>query len=99
MEFGGGFHHYHTGFGPTNIIVSDEGHINSVIDWESAGYLPRFHIGTKPCVSAGFSLADLKGEEWAWRLLLSKSLEQKGFAPDLELYRSWQKAVRPKAAA
>lgn len=99
LEFGDVFHYYHADLGPTNIIVSDEGHVEGVIDWESAGYFPRFHIGTKPCVSAGFSLEGLKGEEWAWASLLAKSLEKDGFPADMEIYRSWRKAVRPKAAA
>jgi hypothetical protein len=87
------FHFYHADLGPSNIIVSKNGSIAGIIDWESAAYYPKFWLGTKPLVSAGFSL-HIEHERWAWATLLGKSLAREGFLPDMETYEIWKKAVR-----
>ncbi|KAL4933284.1 uncharacterized protein BDV17DRAFT_286960 [Aspergillus undulatus] len=33
------FHYYHADLGPTNILILEEGKINAVLDWESAGFI------------------------------------------------------------
>ncbi|KAH8723984.1 hypothetical protein GQ44DRAFT_773563 [Phaeosphaeriaceae sp. PMI808] len=63
LEIGELFHFYHADLGPTNILVSDEGEISGIIDRESAGFYPRFWVGAKPLVSAGFYLSP--GQELA----------------------------------
>lgn len=46
LEVGEFFHFYRTDLGPTNTLVSDEGELSGIIDWESAGFYPRFWVGT-----------------------------------------------------
>jgi Phosphotransferase enzyme family len=94
MEFGDTFNYYHADLGPTNILVSNQGEINGIIDWESAGFYPRFWIGTKPLVSAGFFLngTDIDKRK-AWSTLLSRSLEEKGFMSHVEHYQTWRSAL------
>ena len=36
------FHYYHADLGPTNILVSEDGTVAGIIDWESAAFFPRF---------------------------------------------------------
>ena len=86
------FYFYHADLGPTNIII-ENGSIAGIIDWESAAYYPRFWLGTKPCVSAGFYLQIARAEKRAWATLLEQSLEREGFPPDMETYQMWRKAV------
>ncbi|KAK4042347.1 kinase-like domain-containing protein [Parachaetomium inaequale] len=45
------FHFYHADLGPTNIMVSDDGRLSGIIDWESAAYYPRFWLATKPLIT------------------------------------------------
>jgi hypothetical protein len=100
LQLGQPYYYYHADLGPTNIMVSCDGNVNGVIDWESAGFYPHFWIGTKPRVSGGFVLEGLdgrrlEGDEWkGWLLLLHKSLEEKGFGSDLDQWRVWSKAVK-----
>ncbi|KAE8147512.1 kinase-like domain-containing protein [Aspergillus avenaceus] len=35
------FHFYHADLGPTNILLTDDGAVRAIIDWESAGYFPK----------------------------------------------------------
>ncbi|KAL2825691.1 hypothetical protein BJY01DRAFT_241505 [Aspergillus pseudoustus] len=50
------FHFYHADLNPTNILVADDGTTVSILDWESAGFYPRFWIPLKPWRSGGFNL-------------------------------------------
>jgi hypothetical protein len=93
LKIGETFHFYHADLGPTNILISDNGEeISGIIDWESAGVYPRFWIGTKPLVSAGFYLSP--GQDWekrkAWSVIFANALEQRGFGPQLDVYKSWK---------
>lgn len=48
------FHLYHPDLGPGNILVSSQSQkLSAIINWESAGFYPRFWISTKPSVSRG----------------------------------------------
>lgn len=96
------FHFYHADLGPTNIMVSEDGELSGIIDWESAGYYPRFWLGTKPLVSAGFYLPDdgsgiQQRKEWA--LLLADHLKKAGFPSDLETYACWKRTLRARTAS
>ena len=80
------FHFYHADLGPTNIMVSDDGRLSGIIDWESAAYYPRFWLATKPLVAWAFSLDCEKGEaSRSWAKLLAQGLETHGeFKPQVE---------------
>ncbi|KAL4899053.1 hypothetical protein BDW74DRAFT_184055 [Aspergillus multicolor] len=42
--------------GPTNILVTDDGVVTELLDWESAGFYPKFWIALKPYLSAEYYL-------------------------------------------
>jgi hypothetical protein len=86
------FSFYHADLGPTNIIVSKDGSIAGVLDWESAAYYPKFWLGTKPLISAGFQVSG--PEKKAWAYLLARSLENKGLPSDMGSFEAWQSAIR-----
>lgn len=86
------FSFYHADLGPTNIIVSKDGSVAGVLDWESAAYYPKFWLGTKPLVSAGFQVPG--PEKKAWAHLLARSLENKGLSSDMGSFEAWQSAIR-----
>lgn len=74
------FHFYHADLGPGNIMVSEEGNVMGILDWESAGFYPRNWIALKPKLSPGFNLDSTKGpKRRAWCDLLRSMLEKEGF--------------------
>lgn len=85
------FKFYHADLGPSNIIVTEDGTIAGIIDWESAAFYPTFWLGTKPLVSAGFHLPG--AEKQAWANLLATALEREGFSLDIETFQAWKKAI------
>jgi hypothetical protein len=95
LEIGDTFHFYHADFGPTNILLSDEGEISGIIDWESAGFCPRFWIGTKPLASGGFNLSPEQelAKKRAWAVLSASALAERGFRSNLDMYREWKKSI------
>ncbi|KAF1809755.1 hypothetical protein P152DRAFT_451707 [Eremomyces bilateralis CBS 781.70] len=82
---------YYVDLGPGNIIVDDDGDLVAILDWESAAFHPMFWLGTKPLLSAGFLLPN--GDRKAWAILLTKALELEGFAPDMDRYLTWKRAI------
>ncbi|KAJ0413002.1 hypothetical protein BJY00DRAFT_306626 [Aspergillus carlsbadensis] len=36
------FHFYHADLGPTNLLISDNGKIKAILDWESAGFYRKY---------------------------------------------------------
>ena len=90
------FYYHHADLGPGNIFVSEDGIVSGIIDWESAAFFPRFWIGTKPVVSAGFFIQaeEIKGaERRAWVGILADALERKGFPSNMEVYKAWKRAI------
>lgn len=85
------FHFYHEDMGPSNIFVADpipeknsqQPILSAIIDWESAGYLPKWWVVAKPLVAPmAFNLdwrfherEDLK----VWRLSLARALHDYDF--------------------
>jgi hypothetical protein len=54
--------------------------VEGILDWESAGFYPRFWIASKPMLSAGFLLNSTEGtDRGAWRDLLRSMLKKEGF--------------------
>lgn len=47
---------YHCDLGPGNIIIDPEDDSIGIIDWETAGYVPKDWIRTKFCLSSGINL-------------------------------------------
>lgn len=74
---------YHCDLGPGNIIIESTEPTRSVgiIDWETAGFVPRAWIRTKFCISSGMDLPSPgDGEDRAdWRRRMSRKLEDMGY--------------------
>jgi hypothetical protein len=86
------FHFYHADLGPTNILLSDDGTIKAVLDWESAGYYPKFWIPLKPYWSGGFNLDAPDDSRYDWTDLLESKLSDVGFKLDRS-HVEWQKSL------
>ncbi|KAL9035864.1 MAG: hypothetical protein Q9214_006396, partial [Letrouitia sp. 1 TL-2023] len=74
---------FHGDLAPINIFLdkneNDEWHVSSIIDWEVAGFLPKWYIRTIVGVSAAYLLNHATGEEEMWSVELSRALERHGF--------------------
>jgi hypothetical protein len=94
------FHFYHADLGPGNIIVSSSGTVLAILDWELAGFFPRFWISTKPSVSPGlnFDPPVVGFSDVEWRKRLRIALEEKGFPRAADWYMSWR-STRQKSAS
>ncbi|KAL3459657.1 hypothetical protein BJX64DRAFT_291005 [Aspergillus heterothallicus] len=86
------FHFYHSDLGPTNILVSGDGTVVSILDWESAGFYPRFWIALKPYRSRGFNLDSPDDARYEWVDLLLSKLADLGFVLDHE-HVKWHKTL------
>ena len=89
---------YHSDLGPTNIKVEvqmGEAKVTGLLDWETAGFLPRGWIATKCIVSGGMDFDwDIEGEEdeTLWRTSLAKVLvEEKGYKDFANRWVKWKK--------
>ncbi len=83
-DIGHSLHFYHADLGPNNIMVSEEGNVEGILELESAGFYPRCWIASKPMLSAGFYLSPMEGTKrmrLAWRDLLGTMLKKEGFEP------------------
>ena len=82
LDIGLPLHFYHADLGPDNIVVSDNGHIKAILDWESAGFYPKFWIASKLVVSLAFNLNPTEEtKKGAWRELLGSMLKKQGYEP------------------
>jgi hypothetical protein len=87
------FHFYHADLGPTNIMVSADGHVTGIINWESAAYYPQFWVATKPVFAGSFWLECETDEPKLWGQLLGQALETKGYKRQDAIFRRWNSAV------
>ncbi|EQK97943.1 Protein kinase-like domain protein [Ophiocordyceps sinensis CO18] len=75
------FFFYHCDLGPENIFV-DARRIVGIIDWETAGFVPKHWIRTKFCVSSGLNFDLLDADEDAkvdWRRRVQGELGDHGY--------------------
>lgn len=72
------FMFYHCDLRPGNIIVNPGEGSLGILDWETAGFVPKEWIRTKFCVSSGMDLPD--GDQVDWRSRVQKQLEREGFS-------------------
>lgn len=80
-------------------MISEEGNVSGVLDWEAAAFYPRFMIALKPQVSAGFYLKPESEEQslyerWAWGELLQTALIAEGFEYSPDYVKWYQNLVR-----
>jgi hypothetical protein len=98
-SFGKTFQFYHPDLGPTKIMISEEGSITGILDWESAFFCPRFWIALQVVISAGFLLnEDYVGEgltrRCVWAELLNEALITEGFEYSKDHVRWYKSLVR-----
>ncbi|CDM28158.1 Protein kinase-like domain [Penicillium roqueforti FM164] len=86
------FHLYHPDLAPGNIIVSNQ-KLLAIINWESAGFYPRFWISTKPSISRGMNFhPPIPGiEETEWRKRLRVKLEEHGYPRFADWFMEWMR--------
>lgn len=84
------FTFYHCDLGPGNIIVSlTEGSIG-IIDWETAGFVPKEWIRTKFCVSSGMDLPEVDQDSRVdWRRRVQRELGKQGFPEIADRWMTW----------
>ncbi|KAI0183532.1 hypothetical protein EV127DRAFT_376691 [Xylaria flabelliformis] len=85
---------YHCDLGPGNILIDEDNDEFSIgiIDWETAGYVPREWIRTKFRCSSGMDLPEIAGENTSptdWRRRVSQELERLGFSDVVENWLAW----------
>lgn len=83
---------YHCDLGPGNILIGPQGSIG-IIDWETAGFVPREWIRTKFRISGGMDLP--LADETArtdWRRRVSEKLESLGFQDVAGGWQSWRRS-------
>jgi hypothetical protein len=79
---------YHCDLGPGNIIVND-GSIG-IIDWETAGFVPKEWIRTKFCISSGLDLPGGDQESRVdWRRRIQRQLGGEGFPEIADQWMTW----------
>ncbi|OAX85189.1 hypothetical protein ACJ72_00418 [Emergomyces africanus] len=78
-QIGKVFYLYHADLGPGNIMVSKDGSITDILDWEAAGFYPRFWMATKPSIAPGLDFSPLIAgiEEFEWKKRLRLELENR----------------------
>lgn len=86
------FHFYHADLGPTNILVANDGTVQGILDWKSAGFYPRFWITAKPYMSAGYCLQFSRDARFDWTGLLQNKLHGFGFVLDMSVVE-WYKGL------
>lgn len=71
---------YHPDLNPRNILVSGRGRVTGVIDWDGAGFYPRYYVAAKTA-GHGFMLdSDTgRGDVHAWQRVFARELERVGF--------------------
>lgn len=84
----------HCDLGPVNIIVDVAEKSLGIIDWETAGFVPKEWIRTKFRVSPGLDL-DFPWEEMEkrteWRRRVQRQLGEEGFADVVDRWVEWRK--------
>jgi hypothetical protein len=76
---------YHCDLGPSNIIVN-QGSVG-IIDWETAGFVPKEWVRTKCRISSGMDLPGSDQESRGdWRKRVQKRLKKEGFQ---EIAHQW----------
>lgn len=72
---------------PGNIILTEEGEVQAVIDWESAASYPPFWMPTKTMISLAF--VDFDGKiSCDWRDHLVDALSDRGIHADEDMIRA-----------
>ncbi|EEH07313.1 conserved hypothetical protein [Histoplasma capsulatum G186AR] len=74
---------YHADLGPTNIITVGDGSVIGVLDWESAGYSPKFWIATNRLFLLDSSRLRVPRVDWLGSSFLQARWRKRGFCGEL----------------
>lgn len=81
---------YHCDLGPGNVLVDAASGAVGVIDWETAGFVPREWIRTRFHVCAGLDLDRPDGGDTAeWRVSVARRLKEEGWPEIVDKWYSW----------
>ncbi|MCJ1407396.1 hypothetical protein MMC19_001467 [Ptychographa xylographoides] len=81
---------YHCDLGPGNIIVDPDNRSIGIIDWETAGFVPKEWIRTKFRISGGMDLPDGDQESRVeWRRRVQRQLGDMGFLEIADQWMTW----------
>ena len=84
---------YHCDLGPGNIIVNPTEGLIGIIDWETAGFVPKEWIRTTFRISGGMDLPGGDQESRVdWRRRVNRELEREGFPDIVEQWMTWWKS-------
>jgi len=83
--------YYYCDLGPGNIIVDPLDRSIGIIDWETAGFVPREWIRTKFRISGGMDLPGPADEDYrrGWRRRMQKKLGMEGFPDVVDRWFMW----------
>ncbi|EER45456.1 predicted protein [Histoplasma capsulatum H143] len=81
---------YHADLGPTNIITVGDGSVIGVLDWESAGYSPKFWIATNRLFLLHSSRLRVPRVDWLGPSFLQ---EEEGFLRRIDRYETSRNVV------
>ncbi|KAK4220620.1 kinase-like domain-containing protein [Podospora fimiseda] len=86
---------YHCDLGPGNILVEPDNNRGiGIIDWETAGYVPREWVRTKFHLSSGMDFPDVEDmqKKSDWRRLVSRRLAEMGITEAIKGWVTFQDA-------
>ncbi|KAK8073368.1 protein kinase-like protein [Apiospora phragmitis] len=89
------FKFYHCDMGPRNLLVNTGDRTMSVIDWETAGFVPREWIRTKFHISSGLDLKEPDAtasdayDSSDWRVRVGRQLGAEGFPEVIDNWIKW----------
>ncbi|KAJ3567656.1 hypothetical protein NPX13_g6692 [Xylaria arbuscula] len=82
---------YHADLGPGNILLDEADGSISIIDWETAGYVPKEWIRTKFHISGGLDLPQRDGNVATtdWRARVGRELQKLGIGDVVDEWWTW----------
>ncbi|CVL08878.1 uncharacterized protein FMAN_14112 [Fusarium mangiferae] len=79
---------FHCDLGPGNLVIASNG-LLGIIDWETAGFVPKQWIRTRFCVSDGLNLPGTDDARFDWRKSVQKQLSTKGYEEIADAWMAW----------
>jgi len=84
----------HGDINPKNLLIAD-GRISCILDWEIAGFLPKWWINIKARILA-MSLSNSELPH-SWIDVIKRELEYRGITVDLDAYLEWDSKTRTRS--
>lgn len=82
---------YHCDLGPGNILFDVETNSIGIIDWETAGFVPKDWLRTKFRLCSGMDLpSDTNVDYHDWRRRMHRTLEGMGYGEVADVWMEWR---------